>query len=309
MTLLSILGFQPQKRGEIRTPLSIDFSDISIIIPVRNNQKGIDLFLSEFVKTHTPDRYPKEIIIVDNNSQPSINIPQCYDDSELHIVLLNCVSIGPACARNCGAQHAQGNWILFTDSDCIPSQSFMQGYFSAMNGSVGYAGYVKAWGNDFISQYYESQQILIPFIMAENGNTRPEYLVTANALVWKQAFADIGGFNETIVIAAGEDIDLGFRLREIGTLSMALSACVFHNFDGGLPGFCKRFVRYGRGNKMVGELHHIDLTPTSFNARKPSLPNNVLARIQFVCLYWGYIMQRSGTGARPVVPEEPHIRR
>jgi hypothetical protein len=33
------------------------------------------------------------------------------------------------------------------------------------------------------------------------------------ALVWKQAFADIGGFNETIAIAAGEDIDLGFRFN------------------------------------------------------------------------------------------------
>jgi hypothetical protein len=123
----------------------------------------IDLFLSEFVKTHTPDRYPKEIIIVGNNSQPTITVPLHYDGSELHIVLLNCTSIGPACARNCGAQHAQGDWILFTDSDCIPSQSFMQGYFSALNGSVGYAGYVKAWGNDFISQYYESQEILLTF--------------------------------------------------------------------------------------------------------------------------------------------------
>ena len=50
-------------------------------------------------------------------------------------------------------------------------------------------------------------------------------------------------------------------------------------------------------------------TELSFNARKPSLLKNMLARIQFVCLYWGYITQRSGTGARPVVPKAPLLRR
>ena len=43
--------------------------------------------------------------------------------------------------------------------------------------------------------------------------TRPEYVITANALIWRRALQDIGGFNETITIAAGEDIDLDFALH------------------------------------------------------------------------------------------------
>jgi len=290
MTLLSTLGLQPWKRKVLISPTSIDFSDISVIIPVKNNQKGIKLFLSEFLKTHSPARYPREIIIVDNNSKPPICIPKEYVHDGLNITVLRCSSPGPACARNLGIQHAQTEWVLFTDSDCIPSPSFLLGYFEAMNGSVGYAGTVKAWGRDRLSRYYESQEILIPPKMCEDGVTRPEYVITANTLVWRAALEDIGGFNETIMIAAGEDIDLGFRLREIGNLSPAPAACVYHNFDDGLIGFIKRFLRYGKGNRIISQLYTLDLTPRIFRAKQPSVFNWLFSRIQYLCLYWGYRM-------------------
>jgi len=82
--------------------------------------------------------------------------------------LLKCSKTGPAAARNVAIKHAKGDWILFKDSDCIPSGSFIQGYLQAMNGSIGYAGNVKAWGEDILSRYYENQEILMPFtVIAE----------------------------------------------------------------------------------------------------------------------------------------------
>ena len=290
MTLLSTLGFQPRKRKELIAPTSIDFSDISVILPVKNNQKGVTLFLSEFLKTHPPTRYPREIIIVDNNSQPPISIPKECMCNKLNITPLRCPSPGPAYARNLGIQHAQTEWVLFTDSDCIPSPSFLLGYFETMDGSVGYAGTVKAWGRDRLSRYYESQEILAPPTMSVDGVRRPEYVITANALIWRAALEDIGGFNETITIAAGEDIDLGFRLREIGSLSRAPAACVYHNFDDGLVGFVRRFLRYGKGNRIISQLHSLDLTPRIFQAKHPSVFNWIFSRIQYLCLCWGYRM-------------------
>jgi len=298
MTLLiSTLGFQPRKRKEMIAPPSISCADISIVLPVKNNQKGIILFLSEFLKTHSPALYPREIIIVDNASQPPITIPKVLAESGVNITILPCASPGPTCARNLGVQYAETEWILFTDSDCVPSSDFLLGYIAAMNGSVGYAGQVKAWGKDCLSLYYESQGILIP--PAVDGDTQPEYVITANALVWRPALEAIGGFNETITIAAGEDIDLGFRLREIGSLSYASAAFVYHNFDDGLLGFIRRFVRYGKGNKIISRLYTLDLTPRIFQAKHPSLCNRVLSRIQFACLSWGYRTQRCPSNFPP----------
>src|SRR5260370_34034251 len=116
MTLLSTLGFQPRKRKELIAPASIDFSDITVILPVKNNQKGVTLFLTEFLRTHPPASYPREIIIVDNNSQPPISIPKECIRKELNITLLPCSSPGPACARNLGVQRSRQERELVTDS-------------------------------------------------------------------------------------------------------------------------------------------------------------------------------------------------
>ena len=49
MTLISKLNYQPKKKANLIAPINIKPSDISIVIPVRNNQKGIDLFLYNFL--------------------------------------------------------------------------------------------------------------------------------------------------------------------------------------------------------------------------------------------------------------------
>ena len=106
--------------------------------------------------------------------------------------------------------------------------------------------------------------------------------------MWKPAREAIGGLNETIRIAAGEDIDLGFLLREVGTLSYAPTAAVSHDFTGGLGAFMRRFVRYGNANKQVERLHHLDLAPRVFRAKEPSLFHELLAKLHYLCLAWGY---------------------
>lgn len=220
-------------------------------------------------------------------------LPSALITGGLHVTLLSCPRPGPASARNVGIGHARTEWVVFTDSDCLPSATFLTGYLAAMNGAVGYAGAVHAWRQDRWSRYYENQAILTPPPLDEAGILRPEHLITANALVWKPALEAIGGFNETITIAAGEDIDLGFRLREIGALAYAPTAGIYHDFQGGLGAFMRRFVRYGKGNKQVGNLYHLDFTPHVFRAKHPSAFNEFLATLQYLCLCWGY---RTGKG-------------
>lgn len=77
MTLISRLGFKPKKTKTISSELLQNTKDVTIVIPVKNNQNGIDLFLNEFLKCHSFDSFPKEIIIVDNNSYPAINVNVC----------------------------------------------------------------------------------------------------------------------------------------------------------------------------------------------------------------------------------------
>lgn len=287
MTMISRLGFKPTKKQSIISDLLQTTGKITIIIPVKDNQNGIDLFLTEFFKTHSVDNFPREIIIVDNNSSPKLELKRT--DFPIPVRLLTCSKIGPASARNFGVQHSQTDWILFTDSDCVPTSNLLTGYLKVQNGSIGYAGNIEAYGQDFISKYYEQQEILVPPKVYERPNEpRPDYLITANCLVWRPAFDKVGGFNETIIIAGGEDIDLGFKLLNIGQLTYAFDSIAKHNFGDGLRGFKERFVRYGYGNRIISMLYNLELTPQTFKPNKPTFINYILAFMQYIWLTAGY---------------------
>ena len=287
MTMISRLGFVPTKKQNIKSDLLCLTEDITIIIPVKDNQIGIDLFLTTFFETHKQESFPKEIIIVDNNSNPAIKLQN--DFYPIRVQLLTCNKVGPASARNFGVKNSTTNWILFTDSDCVPTNSLLTGYLKVQNNSVGYAGNIKSLRQDFISKYYEEQEILVPPKVYENGNKpRPDYLITANCLVWRQAFDKVGGFDETIKIAGGEDIDLGFKLLNIGQLTYAFDSIAKHNFGDGLKDFKERFKRYGYGNKIISDVYKLDLTPKIFKPNKQTLLNYILAFLQFIWLTRGY---------------------
>ena len=288
--MISRLGFKPTKKQNIKSDVLQSTEEITIIIPVKDNQSGISLFLAEFFTTHSPDNFPKEIIIVDNNSAPKIEINRT--DFPIPVRLLTCSKIGPASARNFGVQHSQTDWIMFTDSDCIPTSNLLTGYLKVQNGSVGYAGNIKAQGQDVISKYYETQEILVPPKVYELPNEpRPDYLITANCLVWRPAFNNVGGFNEAIKIAGGEDIDLGFKLLNIGQLTYAFDSIAKHNFGLGLRDFKERFVRYGYGNKIISKLYDLELKPKAFKPNRRTPINFILAFMQYIYLKSGYKME------------------
>lgn len=285
--MISRLGFKPTKVSDLQSDLLQSTKDVTIIIPVKDNQNGIDLFLTTFFATHSAENFPREIIIVDNNSSPKIELPKT--ELPIPVRLLVCSKIGPASARNFGILNTQTDWILFTDSDCVPTNSLITGYLTVQNGSVGYAGNIKSYKQDFLSRYYENQEILVPPKVNEyHDQPRPDYLITANCLVWRPALEMVNGFNEAFEIAGGEDIDLGFKLLNIGDLTYAFDSTIKHNFCGGIRSFRERFIRYGQGNKIISELYTLDLKPKLFKPNKPTPLNYVLSFMQYIWLSVGY---------------------
>ncbi len=267
---------------------SIALDKISIVIPVKNNQPGIDNYLANFFKTHKPESFPKEIIIVDNNSERKLDVTK-FQKMDVQVRLFSTKKTGPAAARNFGVDKSTGDWILFNDSDCIPAESLLTGYFAASNGAIGYAGNIRSRGQGVLSKYYASQRILIPLDLTNtDGRSTPQYIITANALVWRKSFEKVNGFNEEIKIAGGEDIDLGLRLAEVGKLSYAFESIVDHDFNGGLVSFCKRFYRYGQGNRIIEELWGVDMRPTVFRPNERGIVNEILAKLQYLSLLCGY---------------------
>ena len=90
MSFKSRTGFISNTKTKILIPRSFCCYDVSVVIPVKDNQDGIDRFLREFFLTHKREFYPKEIIIVDNNSHSPITIRDEFLSDKTPIRLLKC---------------------------------------------------------------------------------------------------------------------------------------------------------------------------------------------------------------------------
>ncbi len=287
MTFLTGFGMLPRHRGNAVAPCELALSDLTVIVPVKNNQAGIARLLDACLSVFSPQQCPAEILLVDNLSIPPLKVP-AYLAWDIPVRVLVCSRPGAAAARNHGTRQARTPWLLFLDSDCLPTPGLIDGYRQTMNGAIAYAGLVRAEQQDWVSRYYDTQSILNPPPLWDNGKKRPAYLITANTLVWREALAQVGGFDERFPSAAGEDIDLGLRLWSVGPLAYAPAAQALHAFEPHLHAFVRRFIRYGRGNRLLAAHYQADLAPHVFVPNNPSLLNRLLAGAQFLSLWYGY---------------------
>ena len=145
-------------------------------------------------------------------------------------------------------------------------------------------------GSGIISRFMTEKSILNPPFEdyhGPNGELVPQALITANALVYAPAFYQVGGFSTDFREAGGEDLDLGIRLRNIGTLVYEPNATVIHKFEENIEDFKKRFERYGKGNWLLEQKHQLPSLRS-----QPYLSENDefrgLAKLQTESLHKGY---------------------
>jgi hypothetical protein len=143
-------------------------------------------------------------------------------------------------------------------------------------------------GTSLINEYMTEQGILNPPLEKTiHGIYLPQAIITANALIAGLPFAFLGGFDPNFKEAAGEDLDIGLRLRELGVIAWCPDAKVAHRFDEDESDFYKRFRRYGRGNRKLEMKHGLPcLRAHPFKAEKPELQR--LADLSVEAMQAGY---------------------
>ena len=137
----------------------------------------------------------------------------------------------PARNRNAGARQASGDWILFTDSDCLPSSDWVERMLNSFRPRVStYAGSVDI--PDGIS-YWGRCDHLVGFSQQAAGIARKEmlnYAATLNFCISRQLFLDMNGFDEHFETPGGEDRELCWRLKRAGEeILFVPQAGVVHN--------------------------------------------------------------------------------
>jgi GT2 family glycosyltransferase len=110
---------------------------------------------------------------------------------------------GPAANRNNGVRYAQGEWLVFTDDDCLPDPQWLISFFESLKPDTWvYEG--KTICNTLITSPLQHAPI----------NMTGGYLWSCNMMVQRSLFFDLKGFDENFSYPHLEDVDFRDRIQK-----------------------------------------------------------------------------------------------
>jgi mycofactocin system glycosyltransferase len=230
------------------------YPHVSIVIPVRDQTTALaDCLVSLSKLDYPPDRL--EIIVVDDGSKKDV---ARIITSDVRIVRLK-NSLGPASARNIGAQQAGGEILAFLDADCAAGEKWLKETVPFFRvpaiGAVG--GYVDNFYKKSWLDRYEATSSSLNLgnrIIYGGKSSSTFYVPTANMLVRRESFMATGGFQAGMRI--GEDVDFCWRLRDLGhSLLYVPGGRVDHKHRRRLDAMLSRRAQYGMSEAPLYRTH------------------------------------------------------
>jgi glycosyltransferase involved in cell wall biosynthesis len=186
--------------------------DISVIVPVYNGENCIGRCLDALAESSYTSY---EIIVVDDcSTDDTVNRAQRKWVTVLQLEEQS----GPAVARNCGANHARGEILLFVDADVIVRNDTIAKVAEDFQNHPRIAALFGSYDDDpvagnFLSQYRN----LFHHFIHQTASTEAFTFWAGCGAIYKKVFDEIGGFDYNLFkIPSIEDIELGYRLRKRG---------------------------------------------------------------------------------------------
>jgi len=236
---------------------------ISVVIPVRG---GGDAFKQCLAAVVASTLAPHELIVVaDGETDNSAAVAESYGAKVIRLP----VSIGPAKARNIGAQAASGEILFFVDADVVIKpesvglvREFFQDYqdIAAIFGSYD----EQPGAANFLSQYKNLYHHFIHQMANEEAST----FWSGCGAMRRDIFLALGGFDERFEKPSIEDIELGYRLRRAG---YEIRVCKQLQ--------CKHLKEWRIGSLLKADFFYRALPWTQLILRDGKLPNDLNLRV------------------------------
>ena len=193
--------------------------ELSVVIPTYNRLDTLRYVIPSLLDQRTPG-HAYELLICDSNSNDGTAeyLAQVHAEHP-NVRHLPGAYTGRAMARNAGIAQAQGEVVLFNDSDIIADPGLLEAHLAHHRAERNIA--VVGWEvqvNSIADYEYKRER------PDERGSLHPPsrkklswlYFLTGNASVRREDLLRVGCFDESFTGYGHEDLELGYRLQKAG---------------------------------------------------------------------------------------------
>ena len=204
---------------------------VSIVIPTYNRKPILEKCLRalQVQKLSAASASGYEVVVVDDGSTDGTweFLAECKDEFP-HLRSFQQQHQGPAAARNLGIKQAQGDIIVFIDSDLVVTESFLQAHVDAL----------KQGQKKLKSDRFFTYGAVINTCNFHNPTSEPykitdfsaAFFATGNVAIPKHWLEKAGLFDTRFQLYGWEDLELGVRLKKLGLKLIKCPAAVGYHW-------------------------------------------------------------------------------
>jgi mycofactocin system glycosyltransferase len=229
---------------------------VTVIVPVKDRAEELRRCLGSLRDLSYPAEKVELLVVDDGSRDASREVALALGAG---VISSGGCGRGPAAARNRGAAAAGGEVLAFLDSDCTASATWLlelAGHFEAPE-VVAVGGRVDGLHAASRLDRYEAEMSSLCLGArgrSGQGGNDTFYLPSCNLLVRRRAFEAAGGFREALHV--GEDVDLTWRLRDLGgRIVYTPTGRVCHEHRSRAGAFLRRRFQYGTSEGLLQRLH------------------------------------------------------
>jgi GT2 family glycosyltransferase len=188
-----------------------------------------------------------EVLVVDDGGPTPLDDLVSRFRPQVPLTLIRQVNAGPSAARNTGAERAKGEYLAFTDDDCLLDRGWIRALAAVWAESPDcMVGGLTLNGAPGV---YSTTSQLIVDVVYRHYNADPahaRFLASNNMALPARGFRAVGGFDPSF--RAAEDRDLCDRWLHRGNrMVYTPGALVHHVRPMNVAAFCRQHFHYGLG--------------------------------------------------------------